>query len=107
MEPAVCECQVGVLNGGDTGELFAGNGCGFLVQLLFRGWWERMTWCGWGEVMSTLLGPEGTTVGCFSSEPMAPLVCGGVLVARHGLVSHTAGCCRVWCGAVGCGLVVC
>ena len=50
-----------MLKGGDTGQLFAGNGHNDLVhELRLDG---TVLWCGWGEASkhSTLLGPEGTT----------------------------------------------
>ena len=51
-----------MLKGGDTGEFCAGNGHRlFLVQLLF-GVVGTVMWCGWWEMISTLLGPERTTV---------------------------------------------
>jgi hypothetical protein len=40
MEPAARECRVGVLNGGDTGEFFPGNGR-VLPSTAAFGWWER------------------------------------------------------------------
>ena len=83
------------------------------LRLVVESWW----WCGWESADSTLLGPEGTTFGWFFSafdhSGPASLVGGGAGVwgARHGLASHTAGSLfgglSVWCGVVGCGLVVC
>lgn len=61
-EPATCECRVGVLDGGDTGEFFPGNGRNLLVRIS-SGVVERGLWCGWGGADGTLLGPEGTTRG--------------------------------------------
>jgi hypothetical protein len=69
---------------------------GHLVHALRGG--GAMVWCGWAPAVSTLLGPEGTTVGCLF----------GFEIARHGLVPHTAE--RGFgfgVGLVGCGLVVC
>ena len=47
-------CGVGVLDGGDTGELLVGNGCCCLVPPL----------CGWGGmVVVRLVGGDGHPVG--------------------------------------------
>jgi hypothetical protein len=64
-EPALPECGGGVLNGGDTGEFFPGNGWGSSSTAIF-GWCGTESWCGWEGMESTLLGPEGTTGGCLS-----------------------------------------
>ena len=58
-EPAASGCGVGVLDGGDTGELVPAT-AGHLVHTCERGGTGlvRLVW-----VMGTLLGPEGTTVG--------------------------------------------
>ena len=117
-EPAPSECGGGVLNGGDTGESAAGNGHHGEYALIFRGWWWKV---GGGAAGSRRIAPcwvlkEQPLVG--SSVPLIilvllPLLGGGAGVwgARHGLASHTAGSLfgglSVWCGAVGCGLVVC
>jgi hypothetical protein len=50
-----------VLDGGDTGEFFPGNGHGS-SSTATSGGVERGLWCGWGEADGTLLGPEGTTL---------------------------------------------
>ena len=116
-EPAPSECGGGVLNGGDTGESAAGNGHhgeyastsvggGKLVVVRLAG--RRIAPC-WVLKEQPLVG---------SSVPLIilvllPLLGGGAGVwgARHGLASHTAGSLfgglLVWCGVVGCGLVVC
>lgn len=51
-----------------------------------------------GENVSTLLGPEGTTIVLLFQRLGQP-PCGGWKSARHGLAPHTANCCWVWCGA--------
>jgi hypothetical protein len=64
-EPAPSDCGGGVLNGGDTGELFSGNGRLECVSASFRGCADNSkSWCGWWEVLNTLLGPERTSVAC-------------------------------------------
>jgi len=100
-----------VLVGGDTGESAVGGGRRDLV----RAWWCPCGGAGgWrngaggvaGRMLSTLLGPEGTT------RPVAVAAGGCCFGARHDLggipvrvvaVSSVPGC---WCFRVGCGLVV-
>ena len=49
-EPAARGCRVGVLDGGDTGEFFPGNGRGSSSTATFWGGVERGSWCGWGRM---------------------------------------------------------
>jgi hypothetical protein len=110
--PASPGCGGGVLDGGDTGEFFPGNGRVLLVRPCV--WWrERGVWCGWGGVVGTLLGPEGTTVRVVVvvSEPCAG-PCGfrglpGMAWSRIPDVSLCGGGVLLVWGGVGCGLVVC
>jgi hypothetical protein len=71
--------------------------------------------CGRLVVLNTLLGPEGTTTVVFSETMSAALWGGGWLPGMawpripafdvRDLEGFLAG--GVWCGVVGCGLVVC
>ena len=120
-EPVTCVCQVGVLVGGDTGQSCAGNGHGSLstaASVVGTVWW-----CGWDEAFSTLLGPEGTTVGrpWWVGVPEVVVSPGGGgpagvwLLFQPGMIwfSYRSGepalvvvVPRSLVGAVGCGLVV-
>ena len=99
----------GVLVGGDTGEFSSATAGGLSTH---RGDLvvERCCWCGWWEMVSTLLGPEGTTVWPAGRRPPkvgAGLLfrndCPGMAWSRIPLdASVTAGRGLVW----GCGLWV-
>jgi hypothetical protein len=86
-----------VLEGGDTGQ-FDPATAGHLSTCARKGRGGAEDRCGWARALSTLLGPEGTTLGrpCAGARGLAddPWSAGGclssVVVARHGLGSTSA-----------------
>ena len=64
----------------------------------------RVGWCGWWEMMSTLLDPEGTTMTAREGRVVVSVLPG---MAWSSIPPEGAGDgARVWWGALGCGLVV-
>ena len=104
--PAVRVCRVGVLVGGDTGELdlVRSGGVSTAWWCCGAGGWESVAGVWLVMVVGTLLGPEGTTGG---SGPLGGLVPGrggcsaGVVVSVPGMAwsAYRSGALPCWwCG---------